>query len=177
MALHKPNGITLNSSNLALLWRLSFVCPRVRLRPALRSRLENHLDPASWSKDPSILGKGYASLTVMSVRRLYSIQKRLVPSIFLTSTMALARGLAEVCILLCWSIRSSCLFTSCCICTGTKRIGCLTEIQPIFLLDYTNSAQVIFILVKYVSILSQEICYLLFLCRGHSFWCPLIKFS
>ena len=35
--------------------------------PGLRSKQENHCEPASWFKDSSIHGKGYASFMVMSI--------------------------------------------------------------------------------------------------------------
>ena len=69
-AMYKPNGRTLNLNQPLLLMNavfgLSCVSSPICQYPAFISKKENHLDPASWSRDRSILGSGWASLIVTS---------------------------------------------------------------------------------------------------------------
>ena len=94
-ALHGSNDITWNWYNPflvvnAVFWR-SFDSTSTCQYPEQRSIVDNHFAPYIWFKESSILGKGYASLTVT----LLSFLKRVESSFFLTSTTPVAHGLLD----------------------------------------------------------------------------------
>lgn len=60
--------------------------------PDLKSRLEKYLAPDKRSINSYVRGKGYLSLTVTLFRPRKSIQKRILPSGFLTNNTGLAQG-------------------------------------------------------------------------------------
>eukprot|EP00922_Rhytidocystis_sp_ex-Travisia-forbesii_P016469 GHVS01024499.1.p1 GENE.GHVS01024499.1~~GHVS01024499.1.p1 ORF type:complete len:136 (-),score=0.56 GHVS01024499.1:18-425(-) len=63
--------------------------------PDNKSNAENHLWPLNDSSKVSMRGKGYTSLTVMALSFLKSMQKRVFPPGFGTSTTGLAQGLQD----------------------------------------------------------------------------------
>ena len=76
----------------------------------------------SWSNDTSVLSKGHTSIIVT----LYLIQNCWVPSFILNKSTPLAHGHSDGCMIT-FCIISSCLLISSKMCTGTLRIGCLTN--------------------------------------------------
>lgn len=72
-----------------------------------KAKVQNHSSPYKNSRISSILGCGCASLMVMSLNPLYSIQNRCVPSFFFAMTMAVAHGLVDCrimpCSTICWT--------------------------------------------------------------------------
>ena len=61
--------------------------------PDFKSSVENHTAPCKQSRVSSILGNEYPSFTVLLFNFLRSMQNLSPPSLFLTSTTALAQGL------------------------------------------------------------------------------------
>ena len=84
MALHsqKPKAPAVNA-----VFSLSSSSSSTCQYALFKSSVENQQAPPSASSDSSIRGREYASLIVTEFRRLKSMQKRRLPSFFLTKTM------------------------------------------------------------------------------------------
>ena len=97
-ALHSPNGITRNWNNPSFVTKAAFFFASGDMAACqyalARSIVENHCWFPNNRKESSILGNGYASLTVNEFNRRYSTQKRVEPSFFVTSTTGEAQGLS-----------------------------------------------------------------------------------
>ena len=106
-----PDGITLNLNN--PLWVMKAVfCwlsawTLVYQYPDLRCSVVKYLDFPNWSSKSNTLGSGNTLSLVTEAQNLS------VPSLFLTNTMGLARGLSDGSIMLFFCISSRCLAISC----------------------------------------------------------------
>ena len=116
-ALQRPKGTWLNSYSCPPLVRnavfaLSLSVMGTCQYPLLRSRVENHRAPWRASRRSSILGNGWASLTIAAFNCRKSTQKRRLPSFFLIMTTGEAHGLLDGQMTLLASICWTCAISS-----------------------------------------------------------------
>ena len=80
--------------------------------PDCKSRLVKMVTPSKQSKESSILGRLCASLMVLLLSFLWSIQNVKLPSFFQTNTTGLAHGLVDHCMVPISNISCRCFLTS-----------------------------------------------------------------